>query len=124
MKNYKTTNWFKIVIDQIDWYYNWNDVKNRFEEDLWDEEFERMLYEKYKNSDFRYYQVYGPRIAYFEEESLKDSHIVYYDYMDWWTFFLDKEQVIDWLPDRIGDIIEDSESKTFEAFELINKTDN
>ena len=124
MINYKTTNWFKVVIDQIDWYYNWNDVRNQFEEDLWDEEFERMLYGKYRNSDFRYYQVYQPRIAHFEDKSLKDSHIVYYDYDDWWTFYLDKEQIIDWLPDRIGDIIEDSESKTFEAFELINKTDN
>lgn len=89
------------------------------------EEIGKKIFEHYIEWDFLYTQIYSPHKAEFVEENFKkDYEATYYDYEDWWIFFLTEEEAIDSLPEYCWEIIQESESDNFESWDLVKKDQN
>lgn len=84
----------------------------------------KLCFEHYIEGDFYYVQLYSWHTAQFDEQYMKDNlkkYIVYYDFEDWWTFFLTEKDARDSInTEQRGEIIESTESEHFEPFELVD----
>ena len=232
MRNFKTDKWYKVVVDYVDWYYKWNDVKEYVwldEKDWWvvymwnqelasiddigiaDEWVNYLLYRKlweweefidkrdtsdfednkewyesnylhfekeyelrpfyvsyywsgqyrvqfseakeadwilfikrkedkehqeraernlkkafehYMNGEIYQVAIYAPHEARFVDPNMKNQKIIYYEYEDGSCYLFSEEEVIESLPEHCWNLLKETESSSFESFELQPITDN